>query len=119
MKLVQMSLRIKSLLLIGGFLALVVVRLFHDSFFEKQNHIEIYTLKTCGYCIMAKKLLDEKAIIYQEHDVAQGQEVFDEMLRRTHKRTVPQIIINQKSIGGYTELFQLNEKGQLDELLNL
>ena len=112
-----MSLKNKIAFILVGFLILILTRLFSASFINREARVEIYTLKTCGYCILAKELLEEKGIVYEEYEISQDHDLFDQMVRRTHNRTVPQVIINNRAIGGYTELFKLNETGKLDDLL--
>ena len=79
----------------------------------------IYTLTTCPYCIRAKALLDKKNIIYQEIEVSKYTKEQREELRKkaNDQKTVPQIFINGKHIGGCDNLYQLEEKGELDKLL--
>ena len=80
--------------------------------------IEIYTKKTCGYCHMAKRLLNAKQADYNEIDVTFDQNGMQKMIQRSNRRTVPQIFINGESIGGFTELAGLEHNGELDKLLN-
>lgn len=81
------------------------------------SKVTIYTTATCPYCVQAKLLLSSKNIAYDEIrvDLDSAQRVAMENL--TGKRTVPQIIINDKPIGGYTDLYALNRSGELDKLL--
>ena len=75
--------------------------------------IQIYTTSNCSYCVRAKRLLDSKGLSYEEIDL-EGQE--DELLKlkaRTGWRTVPQIFIDDKLIGGYNELVALDRSGNL------
>lgn len=82
--------------------------------------VEIYTTPYCPYCIQAKRLLDSKAIHYQEIDLSQQPNKRQEMLERAEQRhTVPQIFINNIGIGGCDDLYALNDTGKLDKLLNL
>jgi glutaredoxin 3 len=78
-----------------------------------------YTVDYCPWCRKAKKLLNEKGIEFEEIDITPTE---DEMRKKLGgmtggKTTVPQIFINDKSIGGFTDLQELNESGKLDELL--
>lgn len=68
----------------------------------------IYTLPTCSYCIKAKKLLLKYRIPYQEIIVTQA--IMRQLSKRTGMTTVPQIFINGKFIGGYTELSKLYQQ---------
>jgi glutaredoxin 3 len=80
--------------------------------------VEIYTSANCSYCIRAKKLLEQKGIKYIEIPVDQDNSKRDEMLKRSGgKRTMPQIFINDRSIGGYDDLWALEQKKELDQLL--
>ena len=80
------------------------------------TRIEIYTTKNCSYCVRAKALLRGKGWKYKEIDVSDDRELTQEMLKRSGRRTVPQIFINNQLIGGFTELAKLNSQGRLDDL---
>jgi glutaredoxin 3 len=80
--------------------------------------VEIYTRAFCGYCYRAKRLLDSKGIEYQEHEVFFGGPEKEAMTQRARGRTtVPQIFIDDRHVGGCTELMELESSGKLDELL--
>jgi glutaredoxin 3 len=80
--------------------------------------IEIYTKAFCGYCARAKALLDRKGADYQELDVTMDRAGFDAMVERANGgRTVPQIFIDGRHVGGSDDLAALEAKGQLDALL--
>ena len=80
--------------------------------------VEIYTTALCGYCRRAKALLDKKGVAYAEYAVDAEPGRLDEMLARAKgRRTVPQIFIGGKAIGGSDDLYALEVKGQLDALL--
>ena len=80
--------------------------------------IEVYTKAFCGYCARAKALLDRKGAHFQEIDVTMDRAGFDAMVDRAHgRRTVPQIFIDGKHIGGSDDLAELEAKGELDALL--
>tara|TARA_B100000945_G_scaffold16953_1_gene12566 strand:+ start:67 stop:282 length:216 start_codon:yes stop_codon:yes gene_type:complete len=66
---------------------------------------------------MAKKMLDDMGLSYTEIDIEENNISRDKLSNLTGGHTVPQIIINEKVIGGFTELLQLNQSGQLKELL--
>ena len=66
--------------------------------------VEIYSRSNCSYCDMAKTFFDSKGINYEVYS-ADDPDVFKEMLERNPQaRTVPQIFIDDKLIGGYTDL---------------
>ena len=80
--------------------------------------VEIYTTALCGYCHRAKGLLERKGVAYTEYAVDAEPGRLDEMLARSGgRRTVPQVFINGKGIGGSDELQALEAKGKLDALL--
>lgn len=80
--------------------------------------IEIYTKDYCPYCTAAKELLKSKGVTYEEKDVIENLNFLDEMLARSEgRKTVPQIFINDKLIGGFDDLSALNKSGKLDTLL--
>jgi glutaredoxin 3 len=76
----------------------------------------MYTTHWCGYCVRAKTLLEERGIPFEEvnldDDPAFRQKLFD----LTGGWTVPQILIDDRVIGGYTELWHLDREGRLAEL---
>lgn len=84
------------------------------------NKIEIYTTKLCPFCIKAKKLLSSLNLEYIEHNV---EDSFDDMCKRLGEQfgktisTVPQIIINEQYVGGYTDLEALYKSGELKNYL--
>ena len=72
----------------------------------------------CNYCSAAKHLLSKKKIRYDEIDIGNDAEKREEMLRRSNgAKTVPQIFIGEKHVGGYVDLKALENKGELDTLL--
>ena len=78
----------------------------------------IYTSPLCGYCHMAKDLLDNKGVTYQEIDVTAGAARRTEMQAKSGGRTtVPQIWIGERHVGGCDDLYALDEAGKLDQLL--
>lgn len=80
--------------------------------------VELYTVDYCPYCKKALQFLDEKKVEYINHDITQNE---DEMRAKLGIKynikgdvTVPQIIINDKRIGGYTDMMALYENGELN-----
>lgn len=80
-------------------------------------NVKIYTTQYCGFCRMAKELLNSSGIKFEEIDVTNSDEERKRLVELTGKRTVPQIFINEKCIGGYQELVLLNESGELAKLI--
>ncbi len=82
--------------------------------------VEIYTKMFCGYCFRAKRLLDAKGVDYVEYDITMDGAKRDEMRERAPgARTVPQILIDGRPIGGSDDLAALERAGKLDGLLGL
>jgi glutaredoxin 3 len=79
--------------------------------------ILIYTTHICPYCIMAKRLLDKKGASYTEINVDTQASLREEMMRKTKRRTVPQIYIGDLHVGGFDELYALEQQKKLDALL--
>lgn len=76
--------------------------------------IVIYSKDWCGYCHAAKELLTRQGFTFQEIDVTHDRARHTEMLEKAEgRRTVPQIFIDGKSIGGYTDLAALIRAGKL------
>jgi glutaredoxin 3 len=78
--------------------------------------IEMYTTPSCPYCLRAKRLLKERGLAYEEIDVATDDALRLEVMKRSGRRTVPQIFIDGRSIGGYDELAELDATGELKSL---
>jgi glutaredoxin 3 len=76
--------------------------------------VRLYSTRWCGYCVRAKALLESRGIEYEEvmldDDPAFRQKLFD----LTGGWTVPQILIDGRPIGGYTELWRLDREGKLE-----
>ena len=79
--------------------------------------IEIYTTAWCGYCERAKALLNQRGIPYEEIRVDEQPDFRARLQELTGGWTVPQIVIDERPIGGYSELWALDRSGRLDELL--
>lgn len=81
-------------------------------------NIEIYSSFTCPYCHRAKALLKQKGVEFTEHNVTLGGALKAEMIKRANgARTVPQIFIDDRHIGGCDDLFALDSAGKLDPLI--
>ena len=81
--------------------------------------VEMYSTPVCPYCVRAKALLDKKGVAYTDVNVMMNGAKRKEMEKRSGARTVPQIFINDKAIGGCDELFELDFDGDLDKMLGL
>ena len=79
--------------------------------------IEMYSTSWCGYCVRARALLQRKGAKFVEISIERHPERRDEMIERSGRRTVPQIFIGGRHIGGSDELHELDRAGGLDPLL--
>ena len=80
--------------------------------------VEIYTTQICGYCAAAKRLLKSKSVSFKEIDIMRDPSKRAEMMKRANGgRTVPQIFIGEKHVGGCDELHVLDRENKLDALL--
>tara|TARA_Y100000590_G_C15334128_1_gene868884 strand:+ start:344 stop:583 length:240 start_codon:yes stop_codon:yes gene_type:complete len=75
--------------------------------------IIVYSTSWCQPCKLAKKLLQERGLEYQEIDIEERGWSRDDLYETTGGRTVPQIIINDDTIGGYDDLIRLDQEGKL------
>ena len=80
-------------------------------------HIVIYSKSWCPYCERARSLLSRKGVSFVEIDIEVQPEQREEMIRRSGRRTVPQIFIGERHIGGSDDLYELDAAGGLDPLL--
>lgn len=84
------------------------------------SEVVIYTKDYCPYCNSAKALFEEKGVAFTEIDVTNDEEALKEMLTRAEGRTtVPEIFVNGQLIGGYDNLREADESGELDKLLGI
>jgi glutaredoxin 3 len=78
--------------------------------------IRMYTTRWCGYCVRAKALLDGKNLPYEEISLDDDPHFRRTLHDLTGGWTVPQIVIDDEPIGGYSELWRLDRTGELDRL---
>ncbi|NGZ83143.1 glutaredoxin 3 [Duganella aceris] len=79
--------------------------------------VTIYTSPSCAYCAMAKRLLAQKGVVATEIDIAADAGGMADMMRRSGRRTVPQVFIGERHVGGYDDLARLEREGGLDAAL--
>jgi glutaredoxin 3 len=79
--------------------------------------VVIYTKDGCPYCADAKELFNKKGVKFEEIPVDNDPEKLAEMVKLSNRRSLPQIFINNKSIGGFDDLSKLATSGELDTLL--
>lgn len=81
------------------------------------NQITVYTTTPCPYCVQVKRLLDSKGLRYEEINLARDPEGRMELVKLTGMMTFPQVIIDGRLVGGFTETQAAAQSGRLDELL--
>ncbi len=82
--------------------------------------VVIYTGPMCNFCSAAKHLLNKKKVSYEEIDIGYDEKKREEMVKKSNgAKTIPQIFIEEKHIGGYVELKALENKGELNSLLGI
>jgi glutaredoxin 3 len=82
-----------------------------------QPVVTIYASGWCPYCQRALSLLSQKQVVLKEIDVEEDPKLREEMIARSNRRTVPQIFIGDKHVGGCDELYALDASGELDRLI--
>ncbi|MEK7230162.1 MAG: glutaredoxin 3 [Candidatus Binatota bacterium] len=81
--------------------------------------VVIYTTTSCPYCTRAKAFLRSKNVDFEEIDVSRDERLQEEIEHLSGRRTVPQIFINGKSVGGFDDIKQMDATGDLDRLLEI
>ncbi len=79
----------------------------------------MYSQALCSYCEAARKLLEDKGVNVTEIDVTMNTALRAEMIDRSGRRTTPQIFINDRHLGGYDDILELDRNNELDALLNV
>lgn len=82
-----------------------------------QPAVTVYVSDWCPYCQRAKGLLAQKNVDFREINVEDDAKLREEMIARSNRRTVPQIFIGDKHVGGCDDLFELDRSGELDRLI--
>ena len=78
--------------------------------------ITLYESRFCGYCSAAKRLLERRGWPFEAINIDGRQDLFAEMEQRTGRNTVPQIFFGERHIGGFDDLAELDQLGELDRL---
>ncbi len=79
--------------------------------------IRMYSTRVCPYCIRAERLLNKKGVQVEKILIDNQPEEMTKMIEITGRRTVPQIFIGKRHVGGYDDLVDLDLDGELDQLL--
>ncbi len=79
--------------------------------------VQMYSTRVCPYCIRAENLLKKKGVQVNKIFVDRNPQEMEKMMEITGRRTVPQIFIGDRHVGGYDDLVELDIEGELDPLL--
>jgi glutaredoxin 3 len=79
--------------------------------------VRVYTKRSCAYCARAKALLARKGVAFDEIDVEQDDALRSWLVEATGQRTVPQIFVGDRPLGGFDDVDALDREGRLDPLL--
>jgi glutaredoxin 3 len=82
-----------------------------------QPVVTVYLSDWCPYCQRAKNLLSQKQVMINEINIEDDPKLREEMIARSNRRTVPQIFIGDKHVGGCDDLYALDRSGDLDRLI--
>ncbi len=81
------------------------------------SEVTLYTTEPCGFCSQAKTLLQRRGVQYTEVNLAQDPGGRAELVHLTGQMTFPQVVVGERSIGGFRELLEADRAGRLEELL--
>lgn len=81
------------------------------------THITMYTTDPCGFCRQAKALLTARGVDYEEINLARDPSGRAALVEQTGQMTFPQIVVGDRSIGGFRELLEADRDGTLHSLL--
>lgn len=79
--------------------------------------VTVYTKENCPFCVRAKALLQRKGVAFEEIPVEGRDDLRAWLVEATGQRTVPQIFVGERSLGGFTDVDALDKEGQLDGIL--
>ena len=82
-----------------------------------ENGVVVYTTEPCGFCRQAKTLLQTRGVEYREINLAKDPGGRADLVALTGQMTFPQIVIGERSIGGFRELVEADREGTLQSLL--
>ncbi len=79
--------------------------------------VQIYTTRRCPYCMRAKALFQKKGVSYEEMDVENDDDKRAWLVEATGQKTVPQVFVDDRSLGGFSDIDALDKEGKLDPIL--
>ena len=84
-----------------------------------QAKVVMYGTAMCPYCSAARMLLTKKRVAFDDISVSGDASLRAQMEKLSGRRTVPQIFINDQPVGGFDDIYELDQKGELDRMLGL
>jgi glutaredoxin 3 len=93
------------------------MKLFSGRRIKKMPIVRMYSTQVCPYCVRAERLLNQKGIQVEKILVDKNPTEMKKMMEITGRRTVPQIFIGDKHVGGFDDLVELDMDGELEPLL--
>ena len=81
--------------------------------------VVMYGTAMCPYCAAARMLLTKKKVAFEDISVSGDSELRDKMVQLSGRRTVPQIFINDEAVGGFDDIYALDQQGKLDSMLGI
>ena len=84
---------------------------------EQATEVVLYTTEPCGFCRQAKALLQARGVNYREINLAKDSDGRADLVARTGQMTFPQVVVGERSIGGFRELLMADRSGTLSSLL--
>jgi glutaredoxin 3 len=82
-----------------------------------ENGVIVYTTEPCGFCRQAKALLEARGVAFAEVNLAKDPDGRADLVALTGQMTFPQIVVGERSIGGFRELLEADRAGGLEDLL--
>ena len=84
---------------------------------SSMSRVQVYSKENCPYCVRAKALLDRKGVPYEEIDAEGKDEIRTWLVEASGQMTLPQIFVDGRSLGGFSDIDALDRAGKLDALL--
>jgi glutaredoxin 3 len=79
--------------------------------------VRVYTKQQCPYCVRAKSLLAKKGVAFEEIDVEHDDALRTWLVEASGQRTVPQVFVGDRPLGGFSDIDALDRQGKLDPIL--
>jgi len=81
--------------------------------------VTVYTREFCAFCRYAKALLQSKGVEFEEIDISQDESLQEQIWQSSGRKTVPQIFVDGRPLGGFEEIRELDARGELDKILEI